>query len=284
MRFKEIPVSEIKVDDDRLRKIDDDWIEVLCGSIEEFGLKQPIEVRELDNGYKLVAGAHRLAAYVEMDLISNDEGRKSDEFKKIPSIVIAAKTDHEAAEFRIHEITENIIRRELNALHRAAHLAELKEAYEALHPETKHGGDRKSENQVAKIATRFSTDAAEKTGLSERSIRLAVKIHKNIAAEIRERVDGTRIAEKQSELLKLSELNLNQQRMVCDLVLADQPAANNVDEALAIIYKKRQLTAVEKKYLSINRALDSLKDAELDNVFATHEIKIMAWLERTGRR
>jgi hypothetical protein len=52
-----------------------------------------------------------------------------------------------------------------------------KEIYEALHPETKHGGDRKSD-QVASGATRsdrFTAATAKATGKAERTIRQAAR-------------------------------------------------------------------------------------------------------------
>ncbi len=50
--------------------------------------------------------------------------------------------------------------------------AARKRAYEALHPETRHGGDRVS-NQVAKSATwSFADDQAAKTGAAARTVRL----------------------------------------------------------------------------------------------------------------
>jgi len=50
-----------------------------------------------------------------------------------------------------------------------------KAIYETIHPETKHGGDRKSD-QVANSATRsdrFTSATSEATGKSERTIRRA---------------------------------------------------------------------------------------------------------------
>jgi hypothetical protein len=41
-----------------------------------------------------------------------------------------------------------------------------------LHPETKHGGDRKSD-QVANSATRFTANTADATGKSERAVQIA---------------------------------------------------------------------------------------------------------------
>lgn len=54
-------------------------------------------------------------------------------------------------------------------------MARRKAIYEALYPETKHGGDRKSD-QVADFATRserFTAATADATGKSERTIRQA---------------------------------------------------------------------------------------------------------------
>ena len=47
-----------------------------------------------------------------------------------------------------------------------------KAIYEELHPETRHGGDRKSD-QVANSAIRFTATASEATGKSERTVRIA---------------------------------------------------------------------------------------------------------------
>lgn len=56
---------------------------------------------------------------------------------------------------------------------RAAFTARRKEAYEALHPETKHGGDRSSSRQVGDLdaGQRFTADTAAKTGQSERGVQ-----------------------------------------------------------------------------------------------------------------
>jgi len=50
--------------------------------------------------------------------------------------------------------------------------AKRKAAYEALHPETVHGGDRKSSRQVGDMnEARFTADTATKTGQSERAVQ-----------------------------------------------------------------------------------------------------------------
>ena len=60
-------------------------------------------------------------------------------------------------------------------------MAKRKEIYERLHPETKQGGDRKSEKarrssrklcDLIEPADRFTSDTAKRTGRSERAIQL----------------------------------------------------------------------------------------------------------------
>jgi hypothetical protein len=66
-----------------------------------------------------------------------------------------------------------MIRADLTTSQRAKLTVQLKKAYLAAQPQTKHGGDRKSaaaRDQVAKSGTRFEKDTAWKTGRSERSI------------------------------------------------------------------------------------------------------------------
>ena len=87
-------------------------------------------------GYKLIAGAHRLKAAKALGWTS-----------------IAATTldDIDADQAKLAEIDENLIRAALSPAEEAAHLAARKAVYLKLHPETGHGGDRKS---VLKLRTR----------------------------------------------------------------------------------------------------------------------------------
>ena len=64
------------------------------------------------------------------------------------------------------------MRADLSPAERAMHLAERKRLHQKLHPETKHGGDRKSgSTRQNGDLKRFTKDTAEKTGKSERTVQ-----------------------------------------------------------------------------------------------------------------
>lgn len=200
-------------DDDRLRPVDDAWVAALAESIRDHGLEQPIVVRPTplsDSGaYALVAGCHRLAA---VRLLGETE---------IEAIVRDLSDD----EARLVEIDENLMRRELDPLDRAVFLAERKSVWERMYPETAHGGDRKSkknkgENRVAMIATRFSKDVAARTGISERTVRMACQIAVELGAEGIARLRSTPLAGNQSQLLLLAKMEPEARRATIDAIVA----------------------------------------------------------------
>ncbi len=125
MRIQQIDIADINVQLYRLRDADDAWVEVLAESIKREGLQTPIQVRAnaQDDGYWLIAGGHRLAAFQNLKI------------KTIPAIVV----DADQMQARALEIVENLYRRELNPLDMAASLAELKDIYETENPDTKAG-------------------------------------------------------------------------------------------------------------------------------------------------
>ncbi len=194
-----IPLDAID-DTDRLRPVDDAWVVALAESIRDHGLEQPIVVRphpnSLGDHFVLVAGLHRLAAFRRLEKAA------------IPAIV----RDLTADEARLVEIDENLMRRELDPLDRAVFMAERKATWERMHPETAHGGDRKSrarkgENQVAMIATRFSKEVAARTGLSERSVRMACQIAAELGPAAIARLRATPLASNQAQLLLLARMS-----------------------------------------------------------------------------
>ncbi|MBX9594206.1 MAG: ParB N-terminal domain-containing protein, partial [Roseomonas sp.] len=143
----------------RLRPVDEDYVALLADSMVEHGQQTPITVGPAgpDGRHKLIAGGHRMAAAVVAGL------------KAIDAIV----SDATGLDAELLEIDENLMRRELSALDRAVFLARRKDVYEALNPDTKHGGKR-DKGKSTSLSTRFSAATAAKLGVDERTIQRAV--------------------------------------------------------------------------------------------------------------
>ena len=218
-----IPLPNIKVGD-RLRKIDSAHAEVIAESIRQCGqIMSPISVRkEKETGYySLIAGAHRM------------EAARLAGLSEIPAIVTEEMDDLTA---RLLEIDENLCRHELNALDRAAFLAERKTIYEEMHPETKAGiAGAIGKHNSANAMFAFAENVAEITGLSRRTIETAVKIYRELVPEARKMLIGSPIARNQSELQALSRRPPEEQRQIADALTRSEAPCLSVKSALAEI-------------------------------------------------
>ncbi len=269
-----IDIREFKIKDiiigDRSRDVDEAWVEVLMPMIKSHGLINPITVWMDGDDCHLVAGLTRITAVDRLG------------YKTIPVNLSEATSFEEA---KILEVAENIGRNELNAFDRSRHLYDLIAANEKLHPEMKKGGDKQTdegrENLTAILAVR--SEIAEQVGLSERAVRRDVAIWKGLTPASRTAVKTTWLARHQAGLQQLSAEAPKVQKKICDLLFCEKPKASNVTDALIIINKIRVPTHIEKKFSSINKALESLTENQLDNIFSAHEAKITAWIERRGK-
>jgi len=213
-----IRLELIDVPANRLRNLDPAWVDHLAGLIEISGLKQPILVRPKGERFELVAGEHRHAAVTKLG-------------HETIMAVVEELTDDEA---RLAEIDENLVRRELSVLDRAIFLAERKAVWERMYPETQHGGDRKSlksrdENQVANLATRFSADAAEKVGMSERSVQRACNIAASLTPDTIAQLRGTYLVDHQRDLEAFVAMSPDSQKIALTKIAGGE--AQNIREA-----------------------------------------------------
>jgi len=137
---RDAPVRMVRLDDievapDRMRALRAKKVDEIAESIARGGLLQPIVIRprrqRKDSGksYRLVAGWHRWEAVRQLG------------HDRIAATILDG-LDADAA--LLAEIDENLIRADLTPAGRASHVGRRKELYEKLHPEAKHGGDRKS--------------------------------------------------------------------------------------------------------------------------------------------
>lgn len=164
-------INEIKIGSNR-RKSAPENVKALSESISEVGMMNPITV-DADNN--LVAGLHRLEAakllgWTEIDC----NVRELDELHT-----------------ELAEIDENVVRTGLSDLELSELLARRKRIYETLHPETRHGGDRKSETIKSSICRddpvkSFAEDTAEKMGVSPRTVERHVQIAENLTPEAKD--------------------------------------------------------------------------------------------------
>jgi N6-adenosine-specific RNA methylase IME4 len=140
----------------RLRRLRPEKVNELAESISVIGQRQPIEVQRSGDGYGLIAGWHRLEAVKKLGHID------------IHAFILDGIEADRAA---LIEIDENLIRADLSPAERAIHLAERKRLYEKAHPQTKHGGDRKSESSSQNENLKsFTVDTANKTGKGRSTI------------------------------------------------------------------------------------------------------------------
>ncbi len=272
--YSSIKVSLIDIPDGRLRDVDPDWAECLSAMFRETGQKTPIDVVASGKRFSLVAGAHRL------------EAAKRAKWREIEARILEPSAEHAADELRLHEILENLGRKDLNALERCEALSELKRVYEALLPDSKNGGKRGNQHtggqkrQMAIIS--FCQNAAETTGLSDRSVRLAIQIFEALSPETRERLKGTPFAEKQSDLKALADLDAEVQSKVLDLILGELPKARTIADALLILDGRDPETATDRVLRSACDNLSKLPRAGRMVVFKLHRKEIVELVKREG--
>ncbi len=205
-------IDKIVVLDGR-RKIDENHVKNLSESIKELNrLIQPITITK---EYILIGGNHRLEAH---KLLGWNE-------------IEANIMDLDDLHRRLAEIDENTLQKEMSYIERGELLKERKEIYEALYPETKAGGDRKSD----KIKQRnplfdklsFVDDTSQKSGISPTIIREEIQIAKNLSNSAKEAVKKVDMSKR--ETLKLSRMEDEKQDKIASQLESGE--AKSVAEA-----------------------------------------------------
>lgn len=244
---------------ERIRAVVDAKVEALIASIGDCGLLNPITVApcptviggRAQDGYLLIAGLHRLEAMVRMGAT------------EIPATVLDVK----GPQAIIAECDENLCGSNLSPAERARFTKRRKEAYEALHPETRHGGDRRSSSQVDNLkAARFTADTAKRTGQSEATIARDAARGASVPEPILQEITGT---------------DLDKGTVLDRVAKAANPAAE-----LAAIKREREQAEAHRRNRETDKAI-ALMDAE---AFADWLVQrtdpeqinqVLAWLEGT---
>jgi N6-adenosine-specific RNA methylase IME4 len=206
----ELFVESVRIDDieisDNRRSIDDESLGNLVDSILEIGLLYPITITTEG---RLVAGYHRLLAYRQLNR------------EEIPAI----RVNLDKLQAELAEIDENLIRNELTVIDRGESLRRRKEIYELIYPETKAGvaggkGNRVTSADSAPVS--FTKDAAKKTGRSERVVQEDIQIATNLAPDVKTGIKGTELADRKTDLLRLSQMPEEKQREVVNKIVSGE--------------------------------------------------------------
>jgi ParB family chromosome partitioning protein len=237
-----LPVDAIDASG-RLRPVDPGKVQLIADSILAWragggeGSPAPITVRPCATGWKLVAGAHRLAAAKLLDDTEIE-------------VNVHELDDLQA---RLMEIDENLCRAELNALDRATFLAERDSIWREMYPEKDgrkgslqarwhsarpDGGDTTDKMSVVSGEAEtfsFAADARGKIGLSERSIRREVKLYRMLSStpELIDRVRGTWLEDHQGQLFALARIPAADRADALSRILREENPLKNFAAAVA---------------------------------------------------
>ncbi|WP_162930189.1 ParB/RepB/Spo0J family partition protein [Pseudophaeobacter sp. EL27] len=166
-----LPVADIQVEE-RLRIASQPAVASIVSSIHEVGsILQPLLVRRVKGGYRLMDGLHRLTAAKEVGLA------------EVP-VKVSDCTNDQA--IRI-EVDANVAGAPLTALDMAVFLAAHKELYERENPEAKRAfranQARRGDCTDIMSVQSFATNAAEVFGKGDRHIRRLISVGEKLSRE-----------------------------------------------------------------------------------------------------
>lgn len=250
MQAIDLPTSHIFTRRDA-RKIDDAAVAGLIKSIRDIGIINPLRVRkrgEEANGvagdaYEVTAGAHRLRAARKIGM------------ETVPCVVV----DDDDLHAELAMIDENLCRAELSPADRATQTARRKAIYLELHPETGHGGDRKSD-QVANSATRsFVAETAESVGKAERTVRLDAERGEKVSEEALNLVRGTAL-DTGSYLDKLKRIDPSEQVETVQKALSGLARQLERDRAETLASRNKSRVEADVKQRAAKEVADILAE------------------------
>jgi predicted transcriptional regulator len=253
-----LPVDQIDIGE-RLRPIDEVWALALGGIMAKEGQQTPIEVCQLPGkpGYRLVAGAHRHtgARLVGMELI---EAR-----------IVSASTAHR----KMREVSENLWRRDLDPIDRAAFIAELvalQKVRRGLDPAKdgrtasaqarwqKEVSDEAADTNVTMTFVYGWTDeVAAQLGFSKSKVERDLVLYRRLSPSLIARLRAARhpLASNAAQLRALIKLEPSKQEEVVDLLLGGWNG--KVGDAIAKVTGSNRAVRTEDKLH--DRVLGSFK-------------------------
>lgn len=248
MKIQEIEIASIKVGK-RMRDLDSEAVKSMADSIKQIGLKTPIQLTTTEDGYKLVAGRHRLAACKKLG------------WTAIPAIVEKGLTDDE---IKLREIDENLMRLDLTASEEAEWMAERVRLWDAMNgvsqdaanESTGKGG--KGQKKKKGMSVR---EVAKKTGKSKDAVARALsrsKLDKEVVAEVK----GTK-ADKGKVLDKLVKVQKTSGKDAAKALAKKAAKGESITDAV-----EEQAGVINGHLSGIERALKVLKSKAVETGLA----------------
>ena len=270
-----VPIKDVH-ERTRQRAFQPEVAQAIAAMLDAMGGTPRIVCAIAPDGYRLIDGKHRLEAmraagsdWVEVEVIHLDE------------------TDVDASA-DLHEAMLNLVRAELTALDRMAHLWHARNAHAALYPDASKGGrpkkstDDADENRDMLSQFGFATSVARHVGLDKRSVNRDVAIYDRLSVETRRRLPNTKLADNASELAALSAQSDRVQSRILDLFLAKPPHARNVEHALAMIRGTTLPSTFEKRVARYAEALKGMSDEARFSVFDACEDAVREYAAQKG--
>lgn len=204
-----ININEIKINPGRREAALGD-IQELARSISEVGLLNPITITQ---DKTLIAGLHRLEAAEMLG------------WTEIECTVL----DLDELKAELAEIDENFVRTALSGAEQGKLLSRRKQIYETLHPEKRHGGDRKSEKIKATNCRddrvkSFAEDTAEKLGISPRTVERRVWVAEHLTPEATQILRSSDARITHQALEKIAHLAPEKQPEAVKHLLSQEPS------------------------------------------------------------
>lgn len=210
-----IPLQQVTLSESRPTV--PETVNALASSMRELGLMQPITLRAVGQGYRVVAGNHRVSAARALG------------WSEIEAFVVA---DHGQADQELREIDENLIRAALTPAQRAWAIKRRKDLWERLYgAEQEPGEQEQPSNSGQSLATNpesrgrgrpreFAAETAERTGQSKSAINHQVARGTDLGDTLHE-ITGTSL-DKGVELDALRRLPKDDRRELIDRARAGE--------------------------------------------------------------
>ena len=227
------------------RDLNPESVEKLARSIARIGLLNPITVSQ---DHVLIAGLHRLEAVKQLGWV------------KVPCHIL----DLGELQAELACLDENFIRNDLSGVEFNDLLLRRKELYESIHPEVRHGGDRKSSEikttncrlDFEPHAKSFAEDTAEVLGVSPRTVQRQIQTAKNLTEKAKEILRDSDTPLTKQTTMALSRLNAEQQEEAAQMLVSRE--IHSIDEyqqhAEASQNKKKKPTTPAEIIADIKRA------------------------------